>query len=407
MYSTKEKTIEKKKSLEHSERTLDDELKKTQIKKNMNYEIWFLIHSGMKKEKDLEISEFNKKESPQYDECPLKKHIIGNSEEKRNIPYRIIFDYPAWFDRHSTKSEIRELIYTPICKKYYPLILTQAFENMANICIKDFKRYSYFCFTCESHFCPKCKSDHMNHSFINLGEIKINEEELINERNSVQKKISLIFDKYLDKKLGNNPNTIIKKSRDEIIKFNYYVINSYRKDKSNFYYYFNYYYLFRLKEDLKNKDNNLIKKFFGLYGFKTIINHLKYYYQKTKVRWLLKNLINYKKKEKREKVIAKRKKDYNFENLDTLLQNEGFRENIVCKMKEIIKEVKNNNFKTRIFDFTVEAVDAFKSNQDKYLKELNLILEQVKVNFKELVKEKERNRRCQKFYEKRKLFILC
>ena len=57
-------------------------------------------------------------------------------------------------------------------------------------------------------------------------------------------------------------------------------------------------------------------------------------------------------------------------------------------MKEIIKEVKNINFKTRIFNFTVEAVDAFKSNQDKYLKELNLILEQVKVNFKELVKEK-------------------
>ena len=76
-------------------------------------------------------------------------------------------------------------------------------------------------------------------------------------------------------------------------------------------------------------------------------------------------------------------------------------------MKEIIKEVKNINFKTRIFNFSVEAVDAFKSNQDKYLKELNLILEQVKVNFKELVKENERNRRCQKFYEKKKLFILC
>ena len=87
-------------------------------------------------------------------------------------------------------------------------------------------------------------------------------------------------------------------------------------------------------------------------------------------------------------MIEKRKKDYNFENLDTLLQNEGFGENIVCKMKEIIKEVKNINFKTRIFNFTVQAVDVFKSNQDKYLKELNLILAQVKVNFKELVKEK-------------------
>ena len=138
----------------------------------------------------------------------------------------------------------------------------------------------------------------MNHSFIILDEIKINEEELINERNSVQKKISSIFDKFLDKKLDNNSNKIIKKSIDELIKFNYYVINSYRKDKSNFYNYFNYYYLFRLKEDLKNKSNYLIKKFLGLHGFKTIINDLKYYYEKTKVRWLLKNLINYKKKNK-------------------------------------------------------------------------------------------------------------
>ena len=148
----------------------------------------------------------------------------------------------------------------------------------------------------------------MNHSFIILDEIKINEEELINERNSVQKKISSIFDKFLDKKLDNNSNKTIKKSIDELIKFNYYVINSYRKDKSNFYNYFNYYYLFRLKEDLKNKSNYLIKKFLGLHGFKTIINDLKYYYEKTKVRWLLKNLINYKKKTNKRKGDRKKKK---------------------------------------------------------------------------------------------------
>ena len=349
MYPTKEKTIAINKSLVHSERKLDNELKKTKIH-DMNYENWFLIHSGMKKQNDLEIS-INKNKSSQYGEWHLKKNVVGNSEEKNNLPDRTIFDYSIWFDRHSTKSEIKEIIYTSICKKYYPLILTQVYENIANICIKDSIRYSYFCFTCDSHFCCKCKTNHMNHSFINLDEIKINEEELINERNSVQKKISSIFDKYLEQKLDNNSNKIIKKSIDELIKFNYYVINSYKKGKSNFYNYFNYYYLFRLKEDLKNKSNNLIKKFFGLHGFKTIINDIKYYYEKAKVRWLLKNLINYKKKEKREKVIEKRKKDYNFENLDTLLQNEGFGENIVCKMKEIIKEVKNINFKTRIFNF--------------------------------------------------------
>jgi hypothetical protein len=259
---------------------------------------------------------------------------------------------------------------------------------MTNICKKDSKRFTYFCFTCDNHFCPKCKTDHIGHSFINLEEIKIKEEELINERNSVQNKISSLFSKYLNEKLDNNSQKLIKKSIHEIIKFNYYVINSYRKDKSNFYNYFNYYYLYRLKEDLKNKENNLIKKFFGFHGFKKLINDLKYFYEKTKVRWLLKNLINYKKKEIKEKVIKKRKEDYNFENLDTLLKNEGFEEHLISKMKEIIKEVKNVNFKKRIFNFIIETVDAFKSNQDKYLKELNLILEQVKIDFKQLVKEK-------------------
>ena len=383
----KEETISLDKSLEHSESKLDDELKKTG-QQNFKYENWFLIHSGMKKKEDLYIAEVNKNQPPYYEERSLKESVTGNSKEIDNIPNETIFDYDAWFDKHSVKSEIKEVVYTPICKKYYPLILTPINKNKTNICKKDSKRFTYFCFTCNNHFCPKCKTDHIGHSFISLEEIKIKEQELINERNSVQNKISSQFSKYLNEQLDNNSKKIIMKSIDEIIKFNYYVINSYRRDKNNFYNYFNYYYLYRLKEDLKNKENNLIKKFFGFHGFKKLINDLKYFYEKTKVRWLLKNLINYKKKEIKEKVIKKRKEDYNFENLDTLLKNEGFEEHLISKMKEIIKEVKNVNFKKRIFNFIIETVDAFKSNQEKYLKELNLILEQVKVDFKQLVKEK-------------------
>lgn len=110
--------------------------------------------------------------------------------------------------------------------------------------------------------------------------------------------------------------------------------------------------------------------------------------EEIKTIFIITLIINYKKKEIKEKVIKKRKEDYNFENLDTLLKNEGFEEHLISKMKEIIKEVKNVNFKKRIFNFIIETVDAFKSNQEKYLKELNLILEQVKVDFKQLVKEK-------------------
>ena len=42
-------------------------------------------------------------------------------------------------------------------------------------------------------------------------------------------------------------------------------------------------------------------------------------------------------------VIKKRKKNYKFENLDILLKNEGFEENIINKRKEIIVEVKNRD----------------------------------------------------------------
>jgi len=71
------------------------------------------------------------------------------------------------------------------------------------------------------------------------------------------------------------------------------------------------------------------------------------------------------------------------------LQNEGFEENIVNKMKEIIKEVKNkDNYKIKIFNFIIESVEAFKNDKYKFLKQLNTILEQVKVNFKEMVIQK-------------------
>ena len=46
----KEEAISLDKSLDHSERKLDDELKKTG-QQNFKYENWFLIHSGMKKKK--------------------------------------------------------------------------------------------------------------------------------------------------------------------------------------------------------------------------------------------------------------------------------------------------------------------------------------------------------------------
>ena len=57
-------------------------------------------------------------------------------------------------------------------------------------------------------------------------------------------------------------------------------------------------------------------------------------------------------------------------------------------MKDIIIEVKNrDDLKSKIFKFIISAVDVFRTSPEKFLKELNVILEQVKINFKEMVKQ--------------------
>ena len=85
------------------------------IKKGkFNYEEWFFIHSGMKKEEELYISEISKDQS--YEEYSLRDNINGSLESKytssygenKNIPNEIkidIHDYASWFQRHSVKSE--------------------------------------------------------------------------------------------------------------------------------------------------------------------------------------------------------------------------------------------------------------------------------------------------------------
>jgi len=369
----------------------------------MQYHKWFLAHSGINK--NLSQSMNDKSQSSQN----VKEGKISQEENLLNInlPKRRIYDYEAWFERHSTKNEFitRETrfkeIYTQFVKKLYPLILESKYIIEKNICDKHNKIFSYFCFTCEKHFCSECENNHKGHSSICFSKIKIKEEELNKKENLIKVKISSLFRETDDVQSNNT----IKRAKYEVMKFNYFVINSYRRESNDFFNYFNYYYLFKLSDDLINKKDNILIKFFGLHGFRTIINDLKNHFEKTKIRWLLKNLISYQKNEIRKKRIEKRKSKYTFENIDIFLQNEGFKEDIINKIKEIIKEVKDNvDYKRKIFNFIIESADIFKKNQDLFLKELNIILEQIKVNFKEMVKQKVGNTEDVKKFLKQKNF---
>ena len=91
----------------------------------MQYHKWFLAHSGINK--NLSQSMNDKSQSSQN----VKEGKISQEENLLNInlPKRRIYDYEAWFERHSTKNEFitRETrfkeIYTQFVKKLYPLIL--------------------------------------------------------------------------------------------------------------------------------------------------------------------------------------------------------------------------------------------------------------------------------------------
>ena len=75
-------------------------------------------------------------------------------------------------------------VYTSICKKFYPLIITD-YRKVIQKCNNHFKAFAFYCFTCETHFCLECQSEHVGHSFISFDEIKINEKDIISEENLV------------------------------------------------------------------------------------------------------------------------------------------------------------------------------------------------------------------------------
>lgn len=321
----KEEYLSPNKSLheKYSKEVIKEEIIKD--KRRNAYEKWFFrncdnnnipeINKGDLQDVNDDISRYDANEilEPKYFSSneSIALRNCKNISEERNEDTN---DYVAWFKRHSiqrepeikkenekitkknegkfkTKNEKNSravseksfcCCYTSICKRNYPLILNPFVKNMNYCCDEHNKAFSFFCFKCDKHFCLECKNIHIDHSFINLDEIRISEEELYKEENSVKAKISALFNKYSNEQLDHESYEKIENFKEEIIEFNYFVIDTYRINKNNFYNYFNFYYLFRLKDDLKTKDNNMLKKFFCIYGFKKIINDLKNYYKKKK-----------------------------------------------------------------------------------------------------------------------------
>ena len=278
--------------------------------------------------------------------------------------------------------------YAPICQKFYPLIIKQ------NV-YESFKKFSYFCLTCNIHLLDKNKNDHKEHSIMNLKEIEIMDEDIIRMEKMMQYKIDNLF-KSLSQEKADNPqeklqikNEILK-LKNEFENFSNSVIEQYKYNKYNFYNFFNFYYLYKLKDDIKNVKNDLLRKFFSVHSFKKLCHSISYFLESKKKIWLLKNIIKYKKYQINKSKLELREKAYKFETLGVLLKDEGFDASIINKMNEIIKEVKENkheDIQKKVFKFMIKSIDIFKKNPKKFLKELDIILNQVKINFKQMVKD--------------------
>ena len=286
-------------------------------------------------------------------------------------------------------------IYTYISKKLYPLIFNTDDKIIRNICEKHNKIISLFCFTCNEHFCLECKSEHVNHFLQELKEIKIKEKDLINEENKVRENTTLFFEKYFGIYKEKKEHERLEKFMKEIIRFKYFIIAKYKEQKENFYNIYNFLYVFGFVDHYFESGIKMhLKEFQGFHGFKALKSHLKYFYEKQKYRWLLKNLISYRKEnQERDNEIKKRKKKYKFNDLNILLKDYGFNENICEKMKDIIGciEKKRNDLKEKIYDFIINAVDIYKKYKEKtnIEKDLNAIKEKIIENdFKKKVEIK-------------------
>ena len=295
--------------------------------------------------------------------------------------------YNKYFKEKSIESINFNYIYTQISKKIYPLIINPDHNRNQTYYCSHKKNISFFCFECHSNFCVQCQSNHKEHSFQSLEEIKINVNILNEIESSIEERVDLLL-KDLKTKLNAKIYEKLMKYKEDIIKFNLYIIAKYKNEKNNFYNVYNVYYLFMQE---KIKSNEMVKNFFSYYGFKIIVKALKFFYEKQKIRWLLKNLVSYRKTFLiEEEKLKERKRKYKFEKLSDLLVEESFDLDTIEMMDNIIEKGQNmgNNFKTKIFNFIIRAIDIYKKYPDRLLKDLKSIFEQMKFDFKQLVKEK-------------------
>jgi len=105
-------------------------------------------------------------------------------------------------------------------------------------CIEHNKIFNKYCFNCNKNICSKCEEKHKGHNLINLSEIEINEEDVLNMKQNLEKEIKdlkNINDCFLKliEKLKNEFNYLYQLKQKEI-EIKQKIIQNYETIKYNY-----------------------------------------------------------------------------------------------------------------------------------------------------------------------------
>ena len=121
---------------------------------------------------------------------------------------------------------------SPLCKsihdKKHKII---KYDNKNYLCDKHYMNYIKYCKKCKMNMCIKCVQEHNNHENIDLGQILINEKDIVKDKNELKEYIN---------KLNNNIEEIINKLNNISQYYNTYyniyniITNSYNSENINY-----------------------------------------------------------------------------------------------------------------------------------------------------------------------------
>ena len=182
--------------------------------------------------KDYKIDLFDCKNRHSIFNLPLNKNMLNIDLSKIICNICKIKNKNNTYNNEFFRCITCKINICPLCKsthnKNHKII---KYDNKNYCCDKHYMNFIKYCKKCKMNMCIKCVQEHNNHESIDLGEILINEEEIIKNKNELKEYIN---------KLNNNIEEIINKLNNVKEYYNTYyniyniITKSYNSENINY-----------------------------------------------------------------------------------------------------------------------------------------------------------------------------